>query len=90
MIPKNYEQDVNENEKLYKMGLYICIGQYIKNVDITTAIDIKLFNSFKLIHETIEKDNKILVFLSAGEHKIKKKAEQMACQNAINIIEKFI
>jgi len=88
ITPKNYEYD--ETDKLYKMGLYICIGQYIKNVNIHTALDITSFNSFKFIHEKIAQDNKILVFLSSAEHKIKKKAEQLACLNAINILEKFI
>ena len=72
------------------MGLFICIGQYIKNVNINTALDITSFNSFKFIHEKIAQDNKILVFLSSAEHKIKKKAEQLACLTAINILDKFI
>ena len=87
MTPKHYDSDVNDNDKLYRMGLYICIGQYIRNVDITQAINITSFTSFKDIHERIEKNKRILVFLSMGEHKIKKKAEQLACQNAITILD---
>ena len=89
ITPKHYDNDVNDNDKLYRMGLYICIGQYIRNVDITQAINITSFTSFKEIHERIEKDKRILVFLSMGEHKIKKKAEQLACQNAITILDNF-
>ena len=32
---------------------------------------------------------KILVFLGDGHHKIKKKAEQTACENAINNLLKY-
>ena len=42
--------------------------------------------SFKNIHELLEKNNKLLVFLSKAEHKIKKKAEQLACEYGINLI----
>ena len=33
--------------------------------------------------------NKIFVFLGEGQHKIKKKAEQIACEMALKNISKF-
>ena len=43
--------------------------------------------SFKKIHSYIEENNKVLVFLGEGQHKIKKKAEQIACEKSLNKIE---
>jgi hypothetical protein len=33
--------------------------------------------------------NKILLYLGKGVHKIKKKAEQIACDEALNLLKKF-
>ena len=43
---------------------------------------------FKSIHEKLEQNDKLLVFLTKAAHKIKKKAEQLACEQAIKLIEK--
>jgi hypothetical protein len=32
---------------------------------------------------------KVLIFLGGGKHKIKKKAEQVACEEAIQILNTF-
>jgi dsRNA-specific ribonuclease len=80
--------DDDDNDKLYVMGLYICFGQNIHNAKISNAINFDKLCSFKAIHELLEKQDKLLVFLSKAEHKIKKKAEQIACDQAIKLIEK--
>jgi ribonuclease-3 len=85
----NYDKDI-ECEKFYNMGVYICFGQNIHNANINTAINLTDYNSFKLLHNELEKNHKLLIFMSSAEHKIKKKAEQIACLYAINIIEKYI
>jgi len=84
--PKLDEDD--DNDKLYVMGLYICFGQNIHNAKISNAVNFDKLGSFKAIHELLEKQDKLLVFLTKGEHKIKKKAEQIACDQAIKLIEK--
>jgi dsRNA-specific ribonuclease len=84
--PKLDEDD--DNDKLYVMGLYICFGQNIHNAKISNAVNFDKLCSFKAIHELLEKQDKLLVFLSKAEHKIKKKAEQIACDQAIKLIEK--
>jgi dsRNA-specific ribonuclease len=73
----------------YKMGVYLCLGQSIHNLDFNHALDIKHFEKekeadmFKKIQEYINLHNgKIFLFLGEGQHKIKRKAEQIAC-NAI-------
>ena len=44
--------------------------------------------SFKAIHELLEKQDKLLVFLTKAEHKIKKKAEQIASEISISTFVK--
>jgi dsRNA-specific ribonuclease len=80
--------DDDDNDKLYVMGLYICFGQNIHNAKISNAVNFDKLGSFKAIHELLEKQDKLLVFLTKAEHKIKKKAEQNACDQAIKLIEK--
>jgi len=80
--------DDDDNDKLYVMGLYICFGQNIHNANIVNAHNYEQLGSFKAIHELLEKQDKLLVFLTKAEHKIKKKAEQIACDQAIKLIEK--
>ena len=80
--------DDEDNDKLYVMGLYICFGQNIHNAKINNAVNFDKLGSFKAIHELLEKQDKLLVFLTKAEHKIKKKAEQIACDQAIKLFEK--
>ena len=42
--------------------------------------------NFQEISEYVEEHSKVLVFLGEGLHKIKKKAEQIACEESINKI----
>ena len=84
----NYDE-IDISDKTYAMGIYISFGQNIHNANIDTAIKFDKLKTFKAIHELLEKNDKLLVFLTKAEHKIKKKAEQMACENAIKLIEKI-
>ena len=68
------------------MGVYICIGVNIHNINIDDALDYSIFNSLFNIQQYIEEKEKVLVFLAKGQHKIKKKAEQIACDEAIKKI----
>ena len=76
----------NDPEFGYKMGLYLCIGYNIHNddVDHNDAIDISVFGTIQDIHDYVQENSNILMFISEGQHKIKRKAEQIACQIAIN------
>ena len=51
------------------------------------AIDFNLFGSFDKIQEEFEGEGKIFVFFSNGIHKIKRKAEQMACEETLKLLE---
>ena len=43
--------------------------------------------NFGAIHDYIKEHNKIYVFFDESKHKIKKKAEQTACKNAIQRVK---
>ena len=81
--------DADDNDRYYVMGVYICFGQNIHNAKISDASTFDSLGSFKNIHECLEKQDKLLVFLTKAEHKIKKKAEQLACDQAIQLFEKL-
>jgi dsRNA-specific ribonuclease len=67
------------------MGVYLCLTDNIHNLDHTNAVDFDKIKTF----ENIRKFNHTFIFIGEGTHKIKKKAEQMACLDALNKIEKY-
>lgn len=72
--------------------LWGCISvsdKNIHNANIKNAIFFNELNSFKEIHSLVEQTPKLLVFITKAEHKIKKKAEQHASENAINLIKEL-
>ena len=76
-------QDLEEG---YTMGVYLCLGQHIYDLDHNTSEPFEKYKTFKNISDKIEKDNKIFIFFEKRTHKIKKKAEQIACEKALNLI----
>ena len=71
----------------YEMGVYLCLGQKIHEVNKNDAIDFQTYGSFDKIYEILENDGKVFVFLGKGIHKIKRKAEQTACEETLKNIE---
>jgi hypothetical protein len=71
------------------MGVYLCLGQPIHDVIPSQSIPIQKFKSYYEIHQYMSQHNKIFVFLGEGIHKIKKKAEQIACDTAIRNLNGF-
>ena len=83
-VTPHYLQIMNDPEDGYKMGVYLCLGQPIYSVKIKDAIHINSLNSFKGVQDYINEHNgKIFLFLGEGQHKIKRKAEQIACNEAL-------
>jgi dsRNA-specific ribonuclease len=79
--------EISHNLELgYEMGVYICMGQEIYDVKYNEAIDYSEFNSLEKIQEYFIANGKVFVFLAKGVHKIKKKAEQTACEEALKLI----
>ena len=56
----------------------LCIQKFIDNI-----------KTFKEIQEWIIKYGKVLIFLGEGQHKIKRKAEQIACNEALQKINSY-
>jgi dsRNA-specific ribonuclease len=88
-VTPHYLEMEYDNELGYKMGVYLCLGQPIYHLKHSDSVDISFFSNFKAIHDHISEFSKILIFMGEGQHKIKRKAEQIACNEAIKIIEKF-
>lgn len=71
----------------YEMGVYLAINVPIQDVIPDNAYNESVSNtSFSSIHNIIDTDGKILILLGKSTHKIKKKAEQSACLDALNNI----
>jgi len=86
-ITPEYLELNHDIENGYDMGVYLCLGQEIHEVKAVEAINYFVFGSLEKIHETFDNNNKIFVFLGKGIHKIKKKAEQIACEKALKLIQ---
>ena len=83
----HYIEISHNDETGYNMGVYLCLGQKIHEVKKENAIDFNLFGSFDKIQERFEDEGNIFVFFSKGIHKIKRKAEQMACEETLKLLE---
>ena len=89
-IPPDYLEVAPHNQdKGYHMGVYLCLGQPVYMVSHMNSIHISSFKSFNAVHEHMSINGKIFIFLGEGIHKIKKKAEQIACESAIENLKKY-
>jgi len=68
------------------MGVYLCLGEAPHKLHPKNAKPFSYYNSFANIHEQHTEEQFIFVFLGKGAHKIKKKAEQEACLQALKIL----
>lgn len=77
---------IDEDDDGYNMGVYLAVNIKVQDVlpENATHIEGKLY--FSEIQQHIQEHGNILLFISGAKHKIKKKAEQQACQNALNRI----
>ena len=89
-ITPDYMEVVNHsNESGYHMGVYLCLGQPVYALSHINSIPISRFKSFQDIHSYMSIHGKIFIFLGEGIHKIKKKAEQIACETVIETLKSF-
>ncbi len=89
VTPDYLELAVQDGECGYKMGVFMCLGQSVHNLTPNKATPITHFNNYNDIHQYMSKQGKVFIFLGEGSHKIKKKAEQIACEEAIRHLESF-
>ena len=73
----------------YRMGVYLCLGQPVFGLRPNQATPIKQWKSYTQVHEHMSKEGKVFLFLGEGTHKIKKKAEQVACEIAIANLQRM-
>jgi len=71
----------------YRMGVYLCIGKQIHQFKPSDAIPFSQYGSFASIQQAFTENGYAFVFLGSGTHKIKKKAEQIACEAAIASVQ---
>ena len=87
--PSYLEMQEHNPDTGYHMGVYLCLGQQIHNCSIASAVPISQFHSYLDLHQYMAVKGKALIFLGEGIHKIKKKAEQIACDTAIQSLSGF-
>ncbi len=89
-VTPHYMEVVEHNcEQGYHMGVYLCLGQPVFGVTHHHSISCASFTSFQEIHHHMSTSGKIFLFLGEGIHKIKKKAEQVACESALRLVKDF-
>ena len=82
----HYIEIGHSDESGYEMGVYLCLGQKIHEVSREHATNYRKLGSFEKIHEMMETDGKVFIYLGRGQHKIKRKAEQMACDETLKML----
>ena len=85
-VTPHYVEIEHDPELGYKMGVYLCLGQQIFNLKHSDSINIFKFKTFQSVQDYISQNEKIFLFMGEGQHKIKRKAEQFACNKALTFI----
>jgi dsRNA-specific ribonuclease len=80
------EHDVDTG---YHMGVYLCLGQPAFGLKHQHSVSCSQYTSFTEIHQEMSEKGKVFIFLGEGIHKIKKKAEQTACEEALEKLKMF-
>lgn len=80
-----YIEISHDMENGYCMGVYLCIGKLIHQFKPQMAKHFSEYGSFNVIQKEFVDKGFAFVFLGSGTHKIKKKAEQIACDEAIKL-----
>lgn len=89
-VTPDYLEMVEYNlDQGYQMGVYLCLGQPVFGLTHLDAISMDGFRSFADIHQYMSTHGRIFLHLGGGVHKIKKKAEQIACETAIQSLAGF-
>ena len=86
-VTPHYLEIEHDAELGYKMGVYLCLGQQIYNLSHSEAVDISYFKNFKSVQDFVTENGKAFIFMGEGQHKIKRKAEQIACNEALKFLD---
>ena len=88
-VTPDYIEFENDSEEGYNMGVYLCLGKSIHQQNVSEAIPLSEFATLQNIHKHVEHEGSVFIILGEGTHKIKKKAEQIACEKVIAIFDKM-
>lgn len=83
VTPHYMEIEEHNAEEGYHMGVFLCLGQAAHSLKFEHSVPLSKFTCYYDIHQYMSQHNKVFVFLGEGTHKIKKKAEQIACDEVI-------
>jgi len=86
-VTPHYLEIEHDVELGYKMGVYLCLGQPIHTLSHNDSVDISFFKNFKAIQDFANDNKKVFIFMGEGQHKIKRKAEQIACNEALTFLQ---
>jgi len=79
----DYIEIAHDTERGYVMGVYLRIGIPLHEVKHEDAEPFSSYGSFVAIQHKLLDEESVFIFLGEGCHKIKKKAEQIACEQAL-------
>jgi dsRNA-specific ribonuclease len=89
-VTPDYMEVTDQNSDTgYHMGVYLCLGQPVFGLTHKNSVPYSDFASFQEIHDYMSVNSKVFIFLGEGKHKIKKKAEQIACELALSRINEL-
>ena len=86
ITPEYIEVSEQNADTGYHMGVYLCLGQPVFGLIHNDSIPYSQFANFQEIHDYMSRVSKAFIFLGEGKHKIKKKAEQIACETALKVL----
>lgn len=81
--PEYLEVTEQHPELGYHMGVYLCLGQPAFGLMHDHAVHYREFDGLHAVHDYMSQHSKAFIFLGEGKHKLKKKAEQLACSEAL-------
>ena len=86
-VTPHYMQASYSPDTGYLMAAVLCIGQPIHSVKLEDALYLTMFEGFEQVKEHMDAHHgQIFLVLGRGEHKIKRKAEQNACLEALTLL----
>ena len=85
ITPEYIELDYTEDLG-YTMGVYIALGAPIYTFNKEHATHFSTLETLDKVEEYYNEKHSCLIFMEKGTHKTKKKAEQIACEKAINLL----
>ena len=76
-----------DEEGVYTMGVFLIINVPLYKHKKENAMKVKEKITMEYIHKLLDKNGNIFIELGRGQHKIKKKAEQQACEMALDRLQ---